>query len=117
VRQDSSLSLTIWWQASQTPSLDLKRFVHLFEPQTESIATQEDAMPRAWTYPTTLWVAGEVVSETVTLDLASVEPGTYRLGLGWYDPASATRLKVTATETAATQSDRLTLWTTITVRP
>lgn len=117
VRQDSSLSLTIWWQASQTPSLDLKRFVHLFEPETESIATQEDAMPRAWTYPTTLWVAGEVVSETVTLDLASVEPGTYRLGLGWYDPASATRLKVTATEAAATQSDRLTLWTTITVRP
>lgn len=117
VRRDSGLSLTLWWQAIQTPELDLKRFVHLYKPDGEAIMTQDDAMPRGWTYPTTLWVTGEIVSETVTLDLQDVEPGTYRLGLGWYDPASSTRLAVTGTDTSSVQADRLTLWTVITVRP
>ncbi len=82
----SALSLTLWWQAAVDPGGDYKRFVHLFNPETEQVLAQDDAMPRSWTYPTSWWVAGEVVSETVTLDLNAVPPGTYRLAVGWYDP-------------------------------
>lgn len=75
------LTLTLWWQAQQSPTRDYKRFVHLLGPTGEIVA-QDDAMPRAWTYPTSWWAAGEVVSETVTLPAPS---GVYRLGVGWYD--------------------------------
>ncbi len=94
-REDDVLTLTLWWQAVTTPAQEYKRFVHLYDPVTENIAAQDDAMPRAWAYPTTWWVAGEVVSETVTLDVSAVPPGAYRLGLGWYDPATLDRLPAT----------------------
>ncbi len=113
----TSLLLTLWWRAEQAPTQDLKRFIHLYKPGTDVIETQDDAMPRGWTYPTTLWVAGEVVSETVTLDLGDITPGTYELGLGWYDPTTSTRLAITAADTSGVQSDRLTLDTIITVEP
>jgi hypothetical protein len=43
-------------------------------------------MPHNNTYPTGLWVKGEVVTDTVTLTLADVPPGDYRVAVGWYDP-------------------------------
>ncbi len=108
--QDESLHLTLWWQAARTPTHDYKRFVHLYDPATERIAAQDDAMPRAWQYPTTWWQAGEVVSETLTLPLAGVAAGNYRLGVGWYDPQTGERLTTTAPD------GRLTLDTPIPVR-
>jgi hypothetical protein len=113
---DAGLSLTLWWQANQIPASDYKRFVHLYSPEAEVIAAQDDAMPRDWAYPTSLWAAGEVVSETIELDLAGVSLGAYSLGVGWYDPATTTRLAVTAADPSSIQSDRLTLDTGITVR-
>ena len=49
-------------------------------------------MPRDWTYPTSWWAAGEIVSETVTLDLNSLPNGTYHLAVGWYDAKTGERL-------------------------
>ncbi|MBN1874858.1 MAG: hypothetical protein JXA33_11565 [Anaerolineae bacterium] len=86
------LALTLCWQVEDTPAHDYKRFVHFYDPATEQVLAQDDAMPRAWAYPTTWWLAGEVVSETVTLDLTDVPPGLYRLGIGWYDPNTVERL-------------------------
>ncbi len=80
-QSSDALTLTLWWQAQTAPSRDYKRFVHLLAPSGEIVA-QDDAMPRAWTYPTSWWAASEVVSETVTLP---APPAGYRLGLGWYD--------------------------------
>jgi len=94
-REGDVVTLVLWWQAATSPAKDYKRFVHLYDPATESIVAQDDAMPRAWAYPTTWWVQGEVVSETVTLDANSVSPGEYRLGVGWYDPATFDRLPAT----------------------
>jgi hypothetical protein len=91
-RARDALALTLWWQAQAPPARDYKRFVHLYDPATEQIVAQDDAMPRAWTYPTSWWQAGEVVSETVLLDLSAVPPGAYRLAVGWYDPATGDRL-------------------------
>ncbi|MGC9395290.1 MAG: 6-pyruvoyl-tetrahydropterin synthase-related protein [Anaerolineae bacterium] len=91
-RAEDVVTLTLWWQAATAPAQEYKRFVHLYDPATEAIVAQDDAMPRAWTYPTTWWAAGEVVSETVTLDISTVPTGEYRLGVGWYDPATLDRL-------------------------
>jgi len=103
-REGDVVTLVLWWQAAASPTRDYKRFVHLYDPATEGIVAQDDAMPRAWAYPTTWWAQGEVVSETVALDVSAradagdradagaVPPGEYRVGIGWYDPATLDRL-------------------------
>jgi hypothetical protein len=91
-QQPDVIELTLWWQAEEAPTRDYKRFVHLYDPATEEIVAQDDAMPRAWAYPTSLWVANEVVSETITLAIEEISAAEYRLAVGWYDPATATRL-------------------------
>ena len=107
------VTLTLWWQAATSPTEDYKRFVHLYDPTTENIVAQDDAMPRAWAYPTTWWVVDEVVSETVTLDMSAASPGDYRLGVGWYDPATLDRLPATDAAGQPHPSNRVTLDATV----
>ena len=92
VREGTELRLELHWQALQQMEMNYKVFVHLFDPATETIATQHDAMPREGRYPTSRWVEGEVVSDSITLDLAEVPPGRYRLAVGLYDPQTLDRL-------------------------
>ena len=108
--------LTLWWQAQTAPSRDYKRFVHLYDPATEVIAAQDDAMPRAWSYPTSWWAAGEVVSETLTLDVHAVAAGDYRLGVGWYDPETLTRLPATDAAGQPQPAERVTLDALVTLK-
>src|SRR5205085_8533472 len=82
----AELRLTLVWRALATPGRDYKFFVHLFNPADGFVAAQFDAMPRDFTYPTALWVKGEVVGDTIHLPLAGAAPGQYRLAVGWYDP-------------------------------
>lgn len=92
VKQEGDLLLlTLYWQALMSPRGDYTRFVHLFDPQTKSVIAQDDSPPQRGKYPTSWWIAGEVVSETVTLSLEGVLPGAYRLAIGLYD-ATVTRL-------------------------
>ncbi|NLF00843.1 MAG: hypothetical protein GX601_07680, partial [Anaerolineales bacterium] len=83
-QEANSLRLTLWWQALEEPQEDYTVFVHLFDPDSEEIASQSDAMPRTGAYPTSWWSAGEVVSETIRLPLTDVPAGAYRMALGLY---------------------------------
>jgi hypothetical protein len=118
-REGDVVTLTLWWQAATSPTKDYKRFVHLYDPATENIVVQDDAMPRAWAYPTTWWAQGEVVSETVTLDVSdradagAVASGAYRLGIGWYDPATFDRLPATDAAGQSHPLNRVTLDATV----
>jgi hypothetical protein len=86
VQTNSELQLNLVWGALAEPRGDYKFFVHLFNPADESVPAQADTMPRNFTYPTSQWAQGEVVTDTVTLNLADVPPGTYSVAVGWYDP-------------------------------
>ncbi len=108
-RKDRKLLLTLWWRALTAPGKDYKRFVHLYDPQAETIAAQDDAMPQAWTYPTSWWASGEVVSETVTLDVNDVSPGMYRVAVGWYDPETIDRLPALDASGTRQPGDRVVL--------
>ena len=83
-RQFDRLDLTLYWQALDRPPADYVVFVHLFDPLTEQIPVQSDSMPRGNQYPTSRWAAGEVVVDTITLSLADLPAGAYRLGVGLY---------------------------------
>jgi hypothetical protein len=93
-REGDALELTLHWQALRQPTTYYKVFVHLFDPGTGAVVAQDDAVPRRWTYPTTWWEAGEMVSDEIPLSLAEVPPGQYQLAVGVYDPESGERLLV-----------------------
>jgi len=116
-QEDATFALTLWWQAEAAPARDYKRFVHLYDEATEVVAAQDDAMPRAWSYPTTWWADGEVVSETVTLDVSVVAPGDYHLGVGWYDPETVVRLPAVDVAGQPQPADRVTLDQSVILRP
>jgi hypothetical protein len=76
--------LTLYWQALLSEQPDYTRFVHLFDPDTEAVVSQNDGQPRNNSYPTSQWLAGEIVADTITLDLTDVPPGAYEIATGFY---------------------------------
>lgn len=86
------VNLTLYWQAEQAMTTSYKYFVHLLDTVTGQPVTQADGVPRNWSYPTTAWLPGEFVSDTVSLDLSGVPAGNYQLVIGLYDPDSGRRL-------------------------
>jgi hypothetical protein len=100
--------LTLWWRALQRPTGDYTVFVHLTDPASGEVVVQSDSMPRAGTYPTSWWVAGEVVSDTVTLSMEALPDGDYALVVGLYDQ-TITRLRATDASGAHLDADVLPL--------
>ena len=86
-RDDRELTLTLAWQALRGLDQNYRVFVHLFDPATETIVVQSDAMPRHNTYATSRWISGEVVTDTIVLPLAAAPPGSYRIAIGLFDAA------------------------------
>jgi hypothetical protein len=72
--------------------VDYTQFVHLENAQR--MAAQFDAPPQGNGNPTSTWVPGEVIVDTIPLQIAhDAEPGEYALSLGLFDPAAGgTRL-------------------------
>jgi hypothetical protein len=81
-----ALRLTLVWSALSAPGRDYKFFVHLFNPEDGRVVAQFDAIPRNFSYPTVIWLKGEVVSDNVELPLLGVPTGAYQVAVGWYDP-------------------------------
>jgi hypothetical protein len=91
---DDQVTVTLHWQALRRMDVNYKFFVHLYDAETEALAAQADVMPRSWTYPTSWWETGEVVSDEIQLSLAGAAPKQYRLAVGVYDPKTEERLPV-----------------------
>jgi hypothetical protein len=108
-REDGKLRLGLHWQALRQMEGDYKVFVHLFDPATEVIVAQDDAMPRRNQYPTSWWAEGEVVSDEITLSLKDLPPGSYRLALGIYDPQTMDRLAAVCPDGTPVANDRVVL--------
>jgi hypothetical protein len=108
-REGGELRLGLHWQALHQMQGDYKVFVHLFNPATEEIVAQDDAMPRQNQYPTSWWAEGEVVSDEITLSMKDVPPGHYRLALGVYDPQTMDRLAAVGPDNTPIANDRVVL--------
>ncbi|GAB4163334.1 MAG: hypothetical protein Fur0021_38410 [Candidatus Promineifilaceae bacterium] len=78
------LHLTLYWQALLSGQTDYFHFVHLLHPTTGDILAQDDAMPQGNSYPTSQWTAGEIVADSVSLDLTGVPAGNYLIAVGLY---------------------------------
>ncbi|MBN2006793.1 MAG: hypothetical protein JXA21_25790 [Anaerolineae bacterium] len=83
----SEVALDLIWRARDSMKTDYKYFVHLYDPNDSAkIIVQADMMPLAWQYPTSKWVSREIVSDSVVLPLTILQPGQYKVAVGWYDP-------------------------------
>ncbi|MCS7060968.1 MAG: 6-pyruvoyl-tetrahydropterin synthase-related protein [Anaerolineae bacterium] len=86
------LTVTFHWQTQAPIARDYKLFVHLSPADRPEPARQVDRLTLDGLYPTGMWQVGEIISETIVLDLTGLSAGRYRLGIGWYDPNSLARL-------------------------
>jgi hypothetical protein len=78
------LTVTLIWRAENTPSDSYRVFVHLLDPEG-NLATQSDAIPAAWSRPTTGWLPGEYITDVHTLTIPPNAPtGDYTLSTGLY---------------------------------
>jgi uncharacterized membrane protein len=94
------LRLTLYWQSQAPIDTSYTVFAQLLGPAGD-VPAQVDSVPRGGGYPTTWWLPGEVVADSLTLKLPPGAPGdaSYRLIVGLYDPATGTRLLVAGTGT------------------
>ncbi len=93
-QSNTPLTVTLYWQAQTALSRDYTVFVHLFDEAGEMLA-QDDGPPRAGWYPTSAWVAGDVIIDVRRLDVPELSAGqTVYVRVGMYLPADLSRLPV-----------------------
>ncbi len=85
VSAGESLTVTLHWKVRAAPSEDYQVFVHLLGDGPEPLA-QGDGPPLGGDYPTSLWAAGERISDAHPVTLpADLPAGRYRLLVGMYN--------------------------------
>jgi hypothetical protein len=80
-------SLTLYWHTLAETETDYTTFVHVLDENGDIVA-QRDSQPRDGSYPTSLWLKGEYVSDTIQLP---TEGETVEIG--WYVAETGERLK------------------------
>ena len=90
--EDGRLLLRLTWFAADDLMTDYTLFVHLRPSGEAAPLVQADGQPLGGTYPTSLWNAGEVIPDTITLDGLPEEAGTYEVVIGWYTAPDGPRL-------------------------
>jgi uncharacterized membrane protein len=88
-----SLNVTLYWRALNATAVNYKVFVHVIA-RDDSVLAQHDGQPASDFRPTSGWLPGEFVTDVHRVDLGAVQPGTYRIEVGMYDPQSGGRLPV-----------------------
>jgi hypothetical protein len=94
-RDGDALHVTLHWQALRRMDY-YKVFIHLYDVESGALVVQQDTVPRQWTYPTTWWEEGEIVSDEIALPLEGILAGRYRIAVGVYEPDTLKRLPVQA---------------------
>nr|MBP7689272.1 hypothetical protein [Thermoflexales bacterium] len=82
---DQTVTLNLAWLALRDIDQNYKVFVHVFDLAAEKIVAQSDVMPRNNAYPTSRWLQGEVITDTITLSLTDAPAGAYHIAIGLFD--------------------------------
>jgi mannosyltransferase len=94
VSEDLPAKIRLYWQAQGPVNASYKVSVQALLAD-KSIASQSDTIPVAWSYPTTAWLPGEIVTDEHLLRIdPGVEPGNYSLIVVLYEEQSGERLQV-----------------------
>jgi len=63
--------------------VDYTRFVHLAAADNPAPLAQDDGFPGP-NLPTGQWVSGQMITDSVRLDVTAAPPGSYQLAIGFY---------------------------------
>ncbi|MBI5302822.1 MAG: glycosyltransferase family 39 protein [Chloroflexi bacterium] len=85
------IRIVLYWRARAAIESDYKVFVHALDANDKIIA-QADRQPQDGNYPTSIWSAGELISDEYVLRMPA-QP-SYRLALGLYRLDTGERLPV-----------------------
>ncbi len=89
VRPGETVTLTLFWRATQPLERDYTVFTHILQPP-QSIWGQEDRAPSP---PTSQWQVGELYHEVYVLVVKpETPPGVYEVEIGLYRPDTFERL-------------------------
>jgi len=97
-QKDGLFELTLYWEALQDGQEDLFHFVHLVDPQTGEIIAQHDSMPQGNSYPTSQWSAGEIIADSMTLNISEPAMEDYLVFVGLYRHVGGTFPRLTAVD-------------------
>jgi hypothetical protein len=87
-----AVPLRLYWRAVSLLNQNYTVFVHLLDSAGKLIA-QADSQPRSGAYPTSAWVAGDVIPDDHMLNLpAHLAPGDYVIRVGLYLAPNGPRL-------------------------
>jgi hypothetical protein len=96
-----TLTLTLYWRALQEMDESYTVFTHLVAADG-TIAGQKDNPPVGGSYPTNLWLSGEVVVDVYEIPIsADAAPGELALEVGLYIAETGARLPVLGESTDA----------------
>jgi hypothetical protein len=96
-----TLALTLYWRALAEMDESYTVFTHVAAPDG-SIVGQKDNPPAGGSYPTDLWLPGEVVVDIYEIPIsADAAPGEHTLEVGAYVAETGARLPVVGTATDA----------------
>ncbi|HLF29392.1 MAG TPA: glycosyltransferase family 39 protein [Anaerolineae bacterium] len=91
-----AITLTLVWRAVKSPDTDYTVFTHLLDAAGVQRGGK-DSPPVNGAYPTSLWIADEVIADTLVIPLnADAPPGEYTLEIGLYQLESGARLPLSA---------------------
>jgi hypothetical protein len=94
VQPGQALHLTLVWRCVESMDTAYTVFTHLLDASGQ-LRGQKDNPPVDGSYPTMLWVPGEVVVDRYTIPVAAdAMPGRYAIEVGMYDPETIVRLPV-----------------------
>jgi hypothetical protein len=96
--EDGTWQLTLYWQALQPNLQDAIRFVHVFDPESEEIRYQNDGHPANNSYPTSQWIAGEIIADPITIRLENAPAAEYQIGIGFYRQEENVTERLTAVD-------------------
>jgi uncharacterized membrane protein len=92
---ETTLPITLYWQAEGPTSTSYTTFVHLIDEQGAMVA-QSDGIPGKGALPSTAWSPGEVIPDPRLISLpADMPSGVYTLLAGLYDATDGRRLPIT----------------------
>jgi len=95
VSAGETLTLTLHWRAREAPSHNYQVFAHVLGDDPEPV-TQADGPPLMGDYPTSMWAAGESISDPHSILIPEdLSAGRYRLLVGLYDLETMERLSRT----------------------
>ena len=92
---DNTYELSLVWEALTEPAANYTVFVHVLAQEGTCCVWQQDIQPQQGQYPTTRWVANEIVIDDYAFELPpDLSAGDYIMEVGLYIAESGQRLQV-----------------------